>query len=37
MPSDCRAWQELGINQSGVYPVKPNGGEAFQVLAPIQA
>uniref|UniRef100_A0A1X7VN37 Fibrinogen C-terminal domain-containing protein n=1 Tax=Amphimedon queenslandica TaxID=400682 RepID=A0A1X7VN37_AMPQE len=36
MPPDCRAWQELGINQSGVYPVKPNGGEAFQVYCDME-
>ncbi|XP_019861302.1 PREDICTED: angiopoietin-related protein 3-like [Amphimedon queenslandica] len=36
MPPDCKAWQELGINQSGVYPVKPNGGEAFQVYCDME-
>ena len=31
MPTDCKAWKELGIEQSGVYPIKPDNGAAFQV------
>ena len=32
MPTDCKAWKELGLKKSGVYPVKPNNGSAFQVM-----
>ena len=32
MPTDCKAWQTLGIKQSGVYPIKPDNGPAFQVM-----
>ena len=32
MPTDCKAWKELGIKQSGVYPIKPDNGAAFQVI-----
>ena len=31
MPTDCKEWKKLGIKQSGVYPVKPDNGPAFQV------
>ena len=31
MPTDCKGWKKLGIKQSGVYPVKPDNGPAFQV------
>ena len=32
MPTDCKAWKELGIKQNGVYPIKPDNGSAFQVM-----
>ena len=32
MPTDCKAWKQLGIKESGVYPIKPEGGAAFQVI-----
>ena len=33
MPTDCKAWKELGIKQNGVYPIKPDNGPAFQVIS----
>ena len=29
--TDCKAWYDLGVNQSGVYSVNPDKGEPFQV------
>lgn len=28
---DCKAWHASGANESGVYPIKPGDGPAFQV------
>ena len=28
---DCKAWRASGVNISGVYPIKPDNGSAFQV------
>ena len=28
---DCKDWLDLGHNQSGIYPINPDGGEPFQV------
>ena len=28
---DCKAWFEAGVTKSGIYPIKPDGGAAFQV------
>ena len=28
---DCKAWHASGANESGVYPIKPGNGPAFQV------
>uniref|UniRef100_A0A1X7TKD5 Fibrinogen C-terminal domain-containing protein n=1 Tax=Amphimedon queenslandica TaxID=400682 RepID=A0A1X7TKD5_AMPQE len=36
MPTDCKAWKELGIKQNGVYPVKPDNGPAFQVYCDME-
>ncbi|XP_011407325.2 PREDICTED: fibrinogen C domain-containing protein 1-A-like [Amphimedon queenslandica] len=36
MPSDCKAWKELGIKQNGVYPIKPDNGPAFQVYCDME-
>lgn len=31
MARDCKEWLQEGMNISGVYPVKPDNGAAFQV------
>uniref|UniRef100_A0A1X7TKK6 Fibrinogen C-terminal domain-containing protein n=1 Tax=Amphimedon queenslandica TaxID=400682 RepID=A0A1X7TKK6_AMPQE len=36
MPTDCKAWKELGIKQNGVYPIKPDNGSAFQVYCDME-
>ncbi|XP_019859075.1 PREDICTED: fibrinogen-like protein 1 [Amphimedon queenslandica] len=36
MPTDCKAWKELGIKQNGVYPIKPDNGPAFQVYCDME-
>uniref|UniRef100_A0A1X7UMG7 Fibrinogen C-terminal domain-containing protein n=1 Tax=Amphimedon queenslandica TaxID=400682 RepID=A0A1X7UMG7_AMPQE len=36
MPTDCKAWKELGIKQNGVYPIKPDSGPAFQVYCDME-
>ncbi|XP_019861056.1 PREDICTED: fibrinogen C domain-containing protein 1-like [Amphimedon queenslandica] len=36
MPTDCKAWKELGKNQSGVYPITPDDGPAFQVYCDME-
>uniref|UniRef100_A0A1X7UM27 Fibrinogen C-terminal domain-containing protein n=1 Tax=Amphimedon queenslandica TaxID=400682 RepID=A0A1X7UM27_AMPQE len=36
MPTDCKAWKELGMKQNGVYPVKPDNGPAFQVYCDME-
>ena len=28
---DCKAWMEMGLNRSGIYPIKPDFGPVFQV------
>ena len=28
---DCKAWLEVGVKKSGIYPIKPDGDSAFQV------
>ena len=28
---DCKQWFDYGYTQSGIYPVNPDGGDAFQV------
>ena len=32
MARDCKEWLQAGMNISGVYPVRPDDGEAFQVV-----
>ena len=32
MPTDCKAWKELGMKQNGVYPITPDNGPTFQVM-----
>ena len=34
MPQDCKAWYELGIRTSGIYPINPGNinGMGFQVI-----
>ncbi|XP_019853438.1 PREDICTED: fibrinogen C domain-containing protein 1-like [Amphimedon queenslandica] len=36
MPTDCKAWKELGKTQSGVYPITPDNGPAFQVYCDME-
>ncbi|XP_019863762.1 PREDICTED: fibrinogen C domain-containing protein 1-like [Amphimedon queenslandica] len=36
MPTDCKAWKELGMKQNGVYPIKPDYGPAFQVYCDME-
>ncbi|XP_019861251.1 PREDICTED: fibrinogen C domain-containing protein 1-like [Amphimedon queenslandica] len=36
MPTDCKAWKELGSKQNGVYPIKPDDGPAFQVYCDME-
>ncbi|XP_019861249.1 PREDICTED: fibrinogen C domain-containing protein 1-like isoform X1 [Amphimedon queenslandica] len=36
MPTDCKAWKELGGKQNGVYPIKPDKGPAFQVYCDME-
>uniref|UniRef100_A0A1X7TKR3 Fibrinogen C-terminal domain-containing protein n=1 Tax=Amphimedon queenslandica TaxID=400682 RepID=A0A1X7TKR3_AMPQE len=36
MPTDCKAWKELGKNQSGVYPITPDDEPAFQVYCDME-
>ncbi|XP_019861247.1 PREDICTED: fibrinogen C domain-containing protein 1-like [Amphimedon queenslandica] len=36
MPTDCKAWKELGSKQNGVYPIKPDKGPAFQVYCDME-
>ena len=31
IPPSCDHWFDAGVNESGVYPVKPDDGEPFQV------
>ena len=33
IPPSCDHWFDAGVNESGVYPVKPDDGEPFQVCA----
>ena len=28
---DCKAWLAAGVRKSGIYPIKPDKGPAFQV------
>ena len=32
MATDCKAWKDLGIDDNGVYTVKPDDGPPFQVI-----
>ncbi|XP_019853440.1 PREDICTED: fibrinogen C domain-containing protein 1-like isoform X2 [Amphimedon queenslandica] len=36
MPTDCKAWKELGMKLNGVYPIKPDNGPAFQVYCDME-
>ncbi|XP_019856543.1 PREDICTED: fibrinogen C domain-containing protein 1-like isoform X3 [Amphimedon queenslandica] len=36
VPTDCKAWKELGVKQNGVYPIKPDNGPAFQVYCDME-
>ena len=31
IPPSCDHWLDVGVNESGVYPINPDGGTPFQV------